>query len=76
MTELKKCPRCGNELHTYTLSRFNMEEICLDCAKREQGHPKYAKAYEAEAAAVRSGDYNFPGIGCPEDLYLLGRMAT
>ena len=28
----------------------------------------YAKACEAELAAVRAGDRNFPGIGLPPDL--------
>lgn len=63
------CERCGVQLVSSTMSRFNTDTICLTCAKRERAHPKYAEAAAAELAAVRSGNMNFPGIGCPADLY-------
>ena len=52
----------------FTTSRFNTDPICLACAEAERRHPDYAKACEAELAAVRAGDRNFPGIGLPPDL--------
>ena len=63
------CPRCGADLAGgRTMSRFNMDPICLACAEAERRHPDYAKACEAELAAVKAGDRNFPGIGLPPDL--------
>jgi predicted sulfurtransferase len=64
------CDRCrqpfGNEART--MSRFNTDTICMPCKDKERAHPDYKRAEEAELAAVRSGDYNFPGIGKPADL--------
>lgn len=66
---MKKCDRCHGEMSVYTMSRFNTDEICPRCIEAEEAHPKYEEAYEAELAAVRRGDMNFPGIGCPPELY-------
>lgn len=64
-----KCERCGNETNTTIMSKFNTETICLNCKKREEKHPDYAEADRAETAAVRGGNYNFSGVGCPGELY-------
>jgi hypothetical protein len=40
----------------------------MACIDKEQKHPKYAEAREAEYNAVRSGNYNYRGIGKPADL--------
>jgi hypothetical protein len=45
------------------MSRFNEDCICMTCEEEERKHPDYAKAVEAELAALRAGDYNYPGIG-------------
>ena len=37
----------------------------MACEAEERKHPDYAKAEAAEMAAIRAGDYNFPGIGWP-----------
>ena len=50
------------------MSRFNTDIICDPCEKLERAHPKYREAQEAELAAVKAGNYNFPGIGKPADL--------
>jgi hypothetical protein len=50
------------------MSKFNTDLLCLNCKEREEAHPKYREACEAEENAVRRGDMNFPGIGRPEDL--------
>ena len=63
-----KCARCGGEAGPFTMSRFNTEMCCFDCIDIEKRHPKYEEAEAAEQAAVVRGDYNFPGIGKPEDL--------
>lgn len=63
-----KCQRCGKETNAFMVSMFNTDECCLDCIERERQHPDYQKAKDAEHQAVLRGDYNFPGIGLPEDL--------
>ena len=58
------CDRCGSSLTSgRTMSRFNTDCICLKCAEEEKSHPDYRKAVEAETAAIRNGNHNFPGIG-------------
>jgi hypothetical protein len=64
----KNCARCGADLGASTVSKFNAETICLDCKDDERLAPNYKRADEEECAAVRGGDYNYPGIGlAPED---------
>lgn len=62
------CDRCGDETLVTTMSYFNTEVICMNCDKRERRHPGFKTAREAEEKAVRAGDYNFPGVGKPDDL--------
>ena len=65
----RTCPRCGADLAGgRTMSRFNTDPICLACAAAERRHPDYARACEAELAALKAGDRNFQGIGLPPDL--------
>ena len=61
----KKCDRCGGDLKVRIMSRFNTDCICMKCAEEERQHPDYQKAADAELAAVRRGNMNFPGIGWP-----------
>lgn len=62
------CDRCGMESLITAMSMFNTEMICVACEKKEKCHPKYQYAQEAEHAAIKSGDYNFPGVGLPNDI--------
>jgi hypothetical protein len=62
------CDRCRKPARITTLSRFNTDEICMECKKKEQAHPDYAYACHVEEEAVQNGNYNFPGIGKPADL--------
>ena len=50
------------------MSMFNTEEICMECKEKERKHPMYETAREADRQAVLSGNYNFKGIGKPDDL--------
>lgn len=50
------------------MSRFNTDEICLDCEAKERQHPLYAYAKEVERQECLKGNLNFPGIGLPDDL--------
>ena len=47
------------------MSRFNEDVLCTTCEREERQHPDYRKAADAELAAVKRGDMNFPGIGWP-----------
>lgn len=60
------CDRCDQPMRGYSMSFFNTQLCCFDCLRLEREHPDYKKARDAELAAVRGGDYNFPGIGLPE----------
>ena len=63
-----RCHRCHEETSITMMSMFNTETLCSQCKTVETKHPKYDEALAAECAAVKSGDFNFPGIGMPEDL--------
>lgn len=65
---MTKCDRCHKETLATIMSKFNTEIICMDCKDKERAHPAYAAADEAEVKSVRSGNYNFPGVGKPDDL--------
>jgi hypothetical protein len=54
------------------MSYFTTEDVCGDCHDEERGAPNYQRARDAEEAACRAGNYNFPGIGlAPEDVAYL-----
>lgn len=58
-----RCDRCGKKTDIHTMSKFNTQECCPACIDAEKKNPRYAEACRAEEAAVRAGNYNFPGIG-------------
>lgn len=62
------CERCNQQSLVSTTSYFDTKTICMDCKKKEQNHPDYKKAVEAEIAEVKKGNFNFVGIGKPADL--------
>lgn len=65
---MSNCERClDNKIEIYCLSMFNTEAICMPCKKIEQDHPMYSIAQEIEATHVRLGNFNYKGIGMPED---------
>jgi len=63
MLGIQNCDRCTKPCTATTVSFFNTQTICLDCWQAERKDPRYQKAREAEEAACRRGDFNFPGIG-------------
>jgi hypothetical protein len=65
---MTKCERCGEVAGTHTWSQFNTDLICIPCQGKEKQHPDYERAREAELAAIRRGNWNFEGIGKPQDL--------
>ena len=57
------CQRCGENTIVTIMSMFNTQTICLDCSDAEKKDPRYEAARAADEAAIRSGNYNFKGIG-------------
>ncbi len=64
------CDRCEVTLSgtVSTMSKFNTEIVCMKCKRKEEQHPDYQRASDAELEAVKRGDFNFPGVGKPSDL--------
>jgi len=57
------CERCGEPTDGMTtMSAFNQDVICIPCKAEEKKDPDYDAAVRAEEAAIRRGDYNFPGV--------------
>ena len=59
----KNCDRCGKPLTVRTMSFFNTDAICPECAEAERKRPDFPAAHAAEVAAVKAGDLNFKGVG-------------
>ena len=57
------CDRCGKQTQISIMSMFNTQVICMACKDAEEKDPRYKEARDADEAAIRSGNYNFPGIG-------------
>lgn len=65
----EKCARCNADLKGGSImSIFNTDVLCMPCKRKEEAHPQYKRAREAELRAVQAGNYNFVGIGKPSDL--------
>lgn len=56
------CERCNKKTLVTTMSWLNEEIICLDCEEREQSHPMYKEAKDAELQQVQQGNYNYKGL--------------
>ena len=69
------CPRCGKQSRTRITSKFNLEDICMDCKEIEQRHPLYELACKAEHEQMMKGNRDYEGIGCPTDLYIPKKVA-
>jgi len=78
MHHSNRCDRCNGSLALSIMSKFNTDIICTHCKDDECEAPGYAAADAAEFAAVKGGDYNFPGIGlAPQDReFLAARRAA
>lgn len=60
----KYCSRCGGDLKGgRTMSAYNEDCICMDCARKETQREDYKEARDADNAAIKAGNYNFKGIG-------------
>ena len=63
------CDRCGQSHNNIsTMSMFNRDIVCIPCKEKEKLHPDYERASDVEISECKKGNYNFEGIGLPEDL--------
>lgn len=63
------CDRCGNkDKKLLFISVFNLDSICVCCKEEEEKHNEYSKAIRVNRAEEAKGNYDFEGIGLPEDL--------
>jgi hypothetical protein len=62
------CERCHSYARERKMSFFNTDMLCKDCQIEEEKHPSFEKAKEKEASEIRKGNYNYPGVGLPDDL--------
>jgi hypothetical protein len=66
------CRRCYKQTHVLSMSRFNEDDICMDCQDDEKFCPNYGRARSVELSQVRSGLRMIAGIGLsPEDRVVL-----
>lgn len=65
---MSRCQRCFIETKVTIMSMFNTQVICMDCKDKEEQHPDYKKANDADIAQIRQGNYNYAGTGKPADL--------
>ena len=50
------------------MSLFNQEMCCKECIEKERAHPKFKEATSQQLEEMQKGNYNFSGIGLPDDL--------
>ena len=62
------CDRCNKKIHIQNKSMFNVDMICKECQRLEKDHPQFEKARDAVIDSISRGDYEFEGIGLPENL--------
>ena len=70
-----KCQRCGVKSNASTMSWFNTDLICMDCADKEKSHPKYQEAKDRENEEVRKGNLNYEGIGFDAETFDAARVS-
>ena len=62
--EVENCDRCKKPLNGSRIqSMYSSAVLCMECHDKETKRSDYQEAVQADRAAIRNGDYNFPGIG-------------
>ena len=60
----ENCDRCGGSLKDgRIMSIFNTDCICMSCKEQERKRPDYKLAQQADIEQIKSGNFNFLGIG-------------
>jgi len=58
-----RCQQCYKETRAHIMSMYSTRLICLECKDEETKQPDYREAVDADIAAIKTGDFNFKGIG-------------
>ena len=66
---MQRCERCGKKVIATIMSRFNLDVCCIPCADTEKKHPDYEHARDTEHNECVKGNYNFAGVGLPENYF-------
>ncbi len=62
------CDRCQKPANVIIMSIFNMDMCCTKCIEAERAHPDCQMARDEELKQLQAGNYNYEGIGLPDDL--------
>ena len=62
------CDRCNRITDTLKMSLFTNHYICETCMQKERNHPDFEKARDTVLDEMNKGNYDFEGIGLPDDL--------
>ena len=63
------CQRCTGKTHGITtMSMFNNDILCMPCKNKEVAHPLYGAAVDMDNNEIKKGNYNFEGMGLPNEL--------
>ena len=58
-----QCQECFEKANTHIMSMYSTRLICLMCKDKEERRDDYKTAVDADNAAIKSGNFNFKGIG-------------
>ena len=58
-----QCQQCSEKANTHIMSMYSTRLICLMCKDKEERRDDYKTAVDADNAAIKSGNFNFKGIG-------------
>jgi hypothetical protein len=58
-----ECQRCFEETSAHIMSMYSTRLICMACKDKETQQDDYQSAVNADNAAIKSGNFNFKGIG-------------
>ncbi len=63
------CQRCTGKTHGInSMSMFNNDILCVPCKNKEMAHPLYGEAVDMDNNEIKKGNFNFDGIGLPNEL--------
>ena len=57
------CQECYEKTGTHIMSMYSTRLICMECKDKEVLRDDYRDAVNADITEIRSGNFNFKGIG-------------
>ena len=65
------CQRCFKKTDTHIMSWYSQYLMCMECSDKENKRDDIKEAKKAEYEAVKSGNYNYEGIGYSGKMYYM-----